>query len=172
MARSTDPTRPDFAAGRRIAGHAQDDHILDPYQRQAKLSEPTACPRCGATYHLGRWQWTPAPPDAHAELCPACRRIEDEFPAGSVTIGGAFARDHKDEIVNLMRHQEAAEKGEHPLNRIIAIAEEGDRLVVTTTDIHLPRRIGEALERAFGGAVNFHFDRNGYFARVTWEREA
>ena len=29
-------------SGRRIAGRAQQDHILDPYQAQRKLHEPTA----------------------------------------------------------------------------------------------------------------------------------
>ncbi len=170
MARTADPTPRTHRPGRRIAGRAQDDHILDPYQRRHKPAEPAACPQCGAIYHQGRWQWAPARPDSRAELCPACRRIADKLPAGIVTIKGAFARERKDEILGLVRHQEVAEKNEHPLNRIIAIAEEGDAIVVTTTDIHLPRRIGEALERAFGGAVQFHFDEAGYFARVTWER--
>ena len=38
---------------------------------------------------------------------------------------------------------DAREKREHPLNRIMAIEREGDALVVKTTDIHLPRRIGD-----------------------------
>jgi hypothetical protein len=42
---------------RRTAGHAQQDHILDPYQAQQKLHESTICPRCNAVYHDGRWQW-------------------------------------------------------------------------------------------------------------------
>jgi hypothetical protein len=33
------------AATRRIAGHAQEDHILDPYQQQQKLKDNTICPR-------------------------------------------------------------------------------------------------------------------------------
>jgi hypothetical protein len=35
---------------RRIAGHAQQDHILDPYQGKKKLHEGTVCPQCGAVY--------------------------------------------------------------------------------------------------------------------------
>ena len=39
---------------RRIAGHAQLDHILDPYDRQKKLAHGTVCPQCGAVFHDGR----------------------------------------------------------------------------------------------------------------------
>ena len=37
-----------------------------------------------------------------------------------------------------------------------------------TTDIHLPRRIGEAVKRAFHGTLDEHFDEGGYFVRVNW----
>lgn len=157
---------------RRIAGRAQRDHILDPYQAQQKLQEPTACPQCGAVYHHGRWQWGQRPAGAHEDLCPACRRINDRLPAGTVTLHGDIAQRHKNEIMALARNEEAAEKGEHPLNRIVGIEETDDGLVISTTDIHLPRRIGEALKRAFHGELDMHFDEAGYFVRVDWGARA
>jgi len=162
------PPRPG-RSGRRIDGRAQQDHILDPYQAQHKLKEPTLCPQCGAFYHRGRWQWGKPPAEAHKEPCPACRRIADALPTGIVTLHGAFARQHKDEITGLARHEEAAEKTEHPLNRIIAITETPEGLAISTTDIHLPRRLGEAVKRAFHGELAMHFDDSGYFARVDWQ---
>ncbi|MGC2414969.1 MAG: BCAM0308 family protein [Stellaceae bacterium] len=155
-------------SGRRIDGRAQQDHILDPYQAKQKLTEPTACPQCGAVYHHGRWQWGEKPDDAREAACPACRRIADALPAGIVTLHGAFAHRHKDELIGLARNEEAAEKGEHPLNRIISIADTPDGLVIETTDIHLPRRLGEAVKRAFHGTLTVHFDDAAYFARVDW----
>lgn len=163
---------PNRAAGRRIAGRAQEDHILDPYQAQQKLPEPTACPQCGAIYHHGRWQWGQRPADAHEHQCPACRRIAEQLPAGIVTVHGDFARRHKAEITGLARHAEAAEKGEHALNRIIGIEETDAGLVINTTDIHLPRRLGEALKRAFHGDLDMHYDEHGYFVRVDWRPPA
>jgi NMD protein affecting ribosome stability and mRNA decay len=157
---------------RRISGRAQQDHILDPYQRRQKLHEGTVCPQCGAVYHQGRWQWAAVAERAIEELCPACRRIEDELPAGVVTFRGDFAREHKEEMIHLARHQEAAEKKEHPLNRIINIEESVEGIVITTTDIHLPRRIGEAIQRAFHGQIDDIFDKGGYFVRVNWTRDA
>jgi hypothetical protein len=156
------------AADRRIAGRAQEDHILDPYQLRQKLSDPTVCPQCGAVYHNGRWQWAPHPEQSREALCSACRRIHDKSPAGIVTFHGRFAPQRVNEIVHLARHQEEAEKGEHPLNRIISVDEGAEGIVIHTTDIHLPRRIGEAAKRAFHGTLDEHFDENGYFVRVDW----
>ena len=159
-------------SGRRTAGRAQRDHILDPYQAQQKLHEPSACRQCGAVYHQGRWQWGQKPVGAHKEFCPACRRVNDKFPAGTVTLRGDIVRQHKDQIIGLARNEEAAEKGEHPLNRIISIEATDEGLVISTTDIHLPRRIGEALKRAFHGELAMHFDEAGYFVRVDWHASA
>ena len=157
---------------RRISGRAQQDHILDPYQRQQKLHEGTACPQCGAVYHQGRWRWVTKAEGAGEELCAACRRINDKFPAGVVTLRGDFAREQKQELIHLARHQEEAEKQEHPLNRIIGIEEDAQGIVINTTDIQLPRRIGEAIKRAFRGEIEDNFEKDGYFVRVTWTREA
>jgi hypothetical protein len=122
------------AAGRRISGHAQEDHVLDPYQLREKLHEPTVCPQCGAVYRRGRWHWATRPEEGIEAHCPACRRINDKFPAGIVHFHGRFEQHRIEEIVNLARHQEQAEKGEHPLNRIISIDEEAQGIVIRTTE--------------------------------------
>ena len=70
--------------------------------------------------------------------------------------------------MRLARHQEDAEKREHPLNRIMAIDEEDEAIVIKTTDIHLPRRIGAAVKRAFIGRLKEDFDDSGHFVRVNW----
>ena len=160
------PQRP--RTTRRIAGHAQQDHILDPYQAQQKMHEGTVCPQCGAVYHEGRWQWVAGAETAHEQACAACRRINDKFPAGIVTLHGDFALEHKEEMIRLARHQEKAEKKEHPLNRIMSIEEDAQGIVINTTDIHLPRRIGETVKRAFHGEIAAHFEEDGYFVRVDW----
>jgi hypothetical protein len=36
----------------------------------------------------------------------------------------------------------------------------------------LPRRIGEAVKRAFHGEIDAHFEQDGYFVRVDWTPEA
>jgi hypothetical protein len=74
-------------------------------------------------------------------------------------------------MIRLARHQEEAEKQEHPLNRIISIEEGAQGVMINTTDIHLPRRIGEAVRPAFHGEIEENFEEDGYFVRVTWMRE-
>ena len=157
------------AAARRIALHAQEDHILDPYQSQQKLSEPTVCPQCGAVYHNGRWQCSSRSEAGLETLCSACRRINDKFPAGIITFHGSFGPQQAKEIVHLSRHQEEAEKSEHPLNRIISIDQDMQGIVIQTTDIHLPRRIAKAAKHAFHGSLEEHFDERGYFVRIDWK---
>ncbi len=154
---------------RRIA-----EHVHDPYKTRRKLPGGTVCLDCGAVYEGGRWHWPsiPLPEDAPHEVCQACRRIRDAYPAGWLTIDGGFLAAHEDEIVHLVRHQEALEKGEHPLHRIMDITPENGGLVVTTTDIHLPRRIGEALRRAYEGELTFHYEEEAYRLRVHWTRGA
>lgn len=85
-----------------------------------------------------------------------------------MTLHGDIMRQHKNQIIGLARNEEAAEKGERPLNRIISIEETDEGLVISTTDIHLPRRIWEALKRAFHGELAMHFDEAGYFVRIDW----
>lgn len=156
------------ADGRRIFGRAQQNARTDPYQSSVKPREPTACPQCLAVYHHGRWQWEPTQPGAREELCPACRRINDRMPAGIVTLHGPLAPQLAKELSALARHQEEAEREEHPLNRIIAIEQNEDSVVITTTDIHLPRRIAEAVRHSYHGQLDIDFDETGYFVRADW----
>lgn len=162
----------DYKSDRRRSGRAQQDHVLDPYKRSGKPHEPAVCRQCRAVYHQGRWQWLERPEGAEETLCQACHRINDHYPAGILTLSGPFVAAHKDEMIGLVRNQEEAERPEHPLNRVIGIEVEApERLVVSTTDIHLPRRIAEAVMRAYHGTLKEHFDEGGYFVRLNWHRD-
>lgn len=144
----------------------------DTYKLRGKLPEPTVCPECGASYHKGHWTWVKATAaEAHSQLCQACQRINDHYPAGELTIGGAFAAAHRQEILNLATNTEEQEKAEHPLNRIMAIENIDGDVRILTTDIHLPRRIAETLERAWDGELDMHYDEEGYYVWLTWRRE-
>ena len=158
---------------RRSFGRAQNGPDADPYRRPKKLAEPSACRQCGAVFTRGRWTWASAPDGAAPVLCQACHRINDRLPAGKVKLVGSFLRDplRRAEIVNLVRNQERVEKSEHPHNRIMAIEEDADGLTITTTDIHLPRRIAEAIRDAHGGGLQSHFDEDGYFFSAEWRRD-
>lgn len=148
---------------------AQREH--DSYKNRAHLADPTVCPECGATYHTGRWTWSPGPADAARALCSACQRIRDRYPAGIVTLRGGFLAKHRDEILALARNVEEREKSAHPMNRIMAVEEEGDATVVTTTDSHLARALGSAVHSAYKGEVKYDYADEQTLLRVTWERD-
>ena len=59
---------------------------------------------------------------------------------------GTFARQHKDKMLDLARHEEAAKRKEHPLNRIGDVTVSAKGIVIHTTDIHLPRQIDGAIQ--------------------------
>ncbi|HEX9174461.1 MAG TPA: BCAM0308 family protein [Telluria sp.] len=149
-----------------------DDPIHDPYQARLKLSSPTVCSECGVLYVDGRWRWAPAPPDAATTTCPACLRIRDRQPAGYVMIDAAVAAPHHAAILALARNLEAREKREHPLQRIMAIeapasADRSDgALLITTTDPHLARGLGEALEKTFHVHASYAFAKAEHLLRV------
>jgi NMD protein affecting ribosome stability and mRNA decay len=149
------------------------EYVHDPYQTPSKLPEPTVCPACGAVYQGGRWQWAASPPaDSDQHVCQACRRIRDSYPAGSVRLSGGFVKEHREELVHLARNNESIENRDHPLNRIIKIEEYPDSIIITTTDIHLPRRIAEAVRQAYKGDLELSYDEEGYFVRAEWRRES
>jgi len=51
------------------------------------------------------------------------------------------------------------------------VEEGADSIGVTTTDLHLPRRIGEALHHAYQGEIGFRYSGDGSILRVHWRRE-
>lgn len=165
--KSVQPPGSAFRPGRHL--EMFDGQIKDPYQEREKLAEPSVCAHCGAVYHEGRWQWGAAPSNAHQATCPACHRIHDKLPAGYVSIEGQFAQAHREELISLARNLEAREKADHPLQRIIAIEDEGDHLTITTTDIHLARAIGDALHHAYKGELDYQYNANEYLLRVRWQ---
>ncbi|MDE3021468.1 MAG: ATPase [Pseudomonadota bacterium] len=142
----------------------------DSYKASDKPLEPTVCSHCGALFHAGRWQWGRAPENAHRSICPACHRIQDHYPAGFISLKGSFFQSHRDEVMHLIRNHEKHEKQEHPLKRIMDVEENEGKSLITTTDIHLARGIGEALHHAYQGTLEFHYNPEQNLLRVNWAR--
>ncbi|MDO9312516.1 MAG: BCAM0308 family protein [Nitrosomonas sp.] len=165
----TKSTHPGFHPINRHDGIFQ-EQIHDTYQTKVKFPEPTVCPQCSAVFHKGRWQWLGAPANAHQHNCPACQRILENQPAGFVILAGEFLVAHRDEIASLIHNVEKKEKAEHPLKRIMATEEEDNGVLITTTDIHLARGIGEAIHHAYQGDLEFHYNPAENLLRVNWSR--
>ena len=148
------------------------ERVHDPYMTRNKPTEPTVCPECGVVFNSGRWQWLPQKPDdAKEELCPACRRIHDRVAAGYLTLSGVFFDEHRDEIMHLVDNKVEEQKAQHPMKRLmgVEVQENGDT-VITFTDVHLPRGVGEAIERAYEGELDIHYTEEAGIVRVFWRR--
>lgn len=145
--------------------------LHDPYLSR-RNGGPALCLECGASCQAGRWSWQPLSANGHAEeiTCPACRRIADKAPAGTLTLTGDFVSSHLAEIMNLIRNTEAKEKSQHALERIMACSDSPDGLVVTTTGVHLASRIGHALGAAYKGNSEYQYSDSQVHVRVNWLR--
>lgn len=147
-----------------------EEEAPDAYKSAGKPPEPTVCPQCGAVFHGGRWCWAEAPKNAHAVTCPACHRLNDKYPAGFVSLSGPFFSAHRDEILHLVRNEEQRQRQAHPLKRILTIEEQEDTTLVTTSDTHLARGIGDAVHHAYQGELELHHKPDENLLRVHWAR--
>jgi hypothetical protein len=144
----------------------------DAYRPARKSAGPVLCPECKATFRRGRWRWGMAPAGAVRRHCPACLRIAQRYPAGYITLSGAFFDAHRGEVLARIRHCETQEKGAHPLERVMAIVKASGGTQLTTTSTHLARLIGHALEHAFKGELSQSYSRGDNVLRVRWSRAA
>lgn len=142
----------------------------DVYLEQGKLPESTLCTECNALYINGRWSWKECKQSAKEVVCPACKRIADRYPAGYIEIKGPFFQERRKEILALVKNVEKREKDEHPLERIISVTDEKDHVLITTTGVHIARRIGEVLSRSYKGDFSLQYAGDEERIRVSWMR--
>ena len=156
------------------------NHEAGRHHTKRAPKEPAVCTACGAVYADRRWtlanvkrgqnasrNWRPA----RITTCPACIQAHGGAPGGYVHIEGAFAAAHRDQISNLLRNEAERAAQDNPLGRIMLWKEGDGKLTLSTTTEHLAERLGHALEKAFGGTVNYDFSHENKLARVTWRRD-
>ncbi len=153
--------------GRRDRLIKEKRHDIHPSEN---LPERTLCRECNAVFAGGRWLWGDVDTSAHKTLCPACRRIASDFPAGYIQVKGSFFDDHRDEILNMIYNIEKQEKASRPLERIMAITKKREHTMITTTGIHIARKIGESLSSSYKGEYSFKYGDGEKRIRVYWER--
>ncbi len=150
--------------------------LSDPYLLSKAYPEPTICPTCGLVYHKKRWlrdEHIKAEVETIAEKhkCPACRKIEDNYVMGLVTITGTFIANIKTEVINIIHNQEKKESFRNPLARIMSLKVKEDKIMVETTVENLAIAIGKALQSAYSGDLKITFSNNEKLVRVFWHRE-
>lgn len=141
----------------------------DTYAAKAKMAKALVCDDCGVVFHGGRWYWG-APPltEVRAGTCPACQRIRDRYPAGTIRLPEKFL-EQREEIMGMIRNAEQNERAEHPLERVMSIEDEpSGGLVITTTGVHLARAITSKLERRFHRQARIRYPKEEMLMRVYW----
>lgn len=148
------------------------DTARDPYMNKAEPEDGSTCRKCGAVYRDKRWSLKAKAPAAEKEkvLCPACQKIKDKFAEGFVTLQGEFLKEHKEEILNLVRNKEERSMHTNPLHRIIEIKERNGKVEITTTTDKLAQRLGQVLKKTYSGEVEYKWSSDVKLARVVWTR--
>lgn len=129
------------------------------------------CTDCGLVHAEGRWRAATLADGADragAGLCPACKQVRDGRPAGTLVLDEPFL-PYAEEIVGMAQNEERAERPEHPLERLLGVESRGRTLVVTTTGVHLARRIAHKLERRFHRDARYRYDEGRQELRVDWD---
>ena len=151
----------------------------DPYRDDLSIPEPAICSGCRAVWKKGKWSLdetlrkeTLRFKKPYQVLCPACRRAQDDYPAGVIYLRGDFLLAHKDQILNTIKNQEAAALIKNPLDRIMKIEDLGKKgIVIETASERLATKLGRAVERACGGDLRIQFSRQEKLVRIYWSRE-
>lgn len=138
------------------------------HRRAGKSAGGLACAECGIVEHAGRWQFVPPPAHFEVGLCPACRRVRDNDPAGTLRIPASLL-GRRDELLRLVHNVEAAERAEHPLERLMGIEESDGHLVVRTTGVHLARELAHKLARQLHRKPHVRYVDGEELVHVDWD---
>lgn len=166
---------------RRISVEEQGQRTMrstDTYQTKGEVKEAAVCTGCHAIHWNKRWyvEGDPAALELHGHvtgkvLCPACQRMQDNNPAGIVTFTGTYLLEHEEDILNTIKNTEEKARMKNPLARIMEIAQEKDRLTVTTTEDKLAQKLGRDVYKSHRGALEYQWSQDDHFVRVNWMRQ-
>lgn len=140
--------------------------------------EPRVCRTCGSVYLKRHWLPKADPRvaalvlSATPTLCRACAMQEQGLAGGYLTVAGAFFVAHRAEVERLLLNEDARAGEDNPTGRIIKWdRSQPEVLTLTTSTEHLVERLGHALNRAFGGDIDYGFSHGNKFARGSWRRD-
>lgn len=152
------------------------DTYTDPYLPKKGPHDMARCKECNAIYHNKRWSLDEEPYKKRGNnkktllvLCPACQKIRDKYPEGFVTLKGDYLKEHKQDILNLIKNEQERAIGLNPLERIIELKDRGDIIDISTTNEKLAQRIGKKVHKACQGELEIKWTKDK-ITRVVWQR--
>jgi hypothetical protein len=124
--------------------------------RPVGKQQPAVCTECKAAHSEGRWRWQAPGAGAVAVTCPACHRARHRIAAHVIELGGALP-PWWNEVRGMIGNVERAEVSDHPMERVLAIDMRDDRVLVSTTGLHIARRLVAAFLRRFRQQIRLTF---------------
>jgi len=162
--------------------------VDDPYSMKQAPKGLLECPECHAQYYRKRWSFpetfsspTRKPTGAgpkkptkeilvpQSYLCPACRKLQDGYAEGFLTIYWPNWGAHKAEVLGLVHNEEHQAARNNPLERVMTIRTRPDGADIETTTEHFAQRLGKHLDRAFKGSITYRWSHKDKCGRVTWQ---
>ena len=149
----------------------------DVYLSKEGMKEVGVCTGCRAIYRNKRWyfdedEWLRLESGSvkSSVVCPACRRMQDDNPAGIVTFTGEYLVANEEEILNTIKNTEQKARAKNPLSRVMEIKQEGNVLIVTTTEDKLAQKLGRDIYKAHSGKLEYQWSADNSSVRVNWTR--
>lgn len=153
------------------------DTATDPYLLDDRINGSAVCIECHAIFQNKRWsideelyRKRSSQRNVKSILCPACKKVKDNFPGGILKLKGDFLHEHQGEIINLIKNEEKRARGFNPLERIMNIIKTKKGIEITTTNEKLAQRIGKSLRKAYRGKIEYKWSSDTKLLRAEWER--
>ncbi len=155
------------------------DNAKDPYLAKVRPGDMATCNKCSAVYHDKRWslsrktvRMAALAQKKHTKvLCPACQKMKDGFAEGFVTLKGEFVKKNRDELISMIENREKRAIYYNPLSRIIDLkVKRSGAIEVTTTTDKFAQRLGQLIQKAYNGNVEYKWSADTKITRVLWTR--
>lgn len=97
---------------------------LDPISSDKGLKDPSLCKHCHNYFHLNRWsndiqvyEQLKKRADVNWVVCPPCRKVQEGFVEGVLTLSGSYFWKHEAEIRRLLQNEEDKIFARNPLEK-------------------------------------------------------
>ena len=146
-------------------------------RKAAAVRDKTLCRGCGAVFERKTWRrsarrWRDAFIKAGPRaLCPACRQAAAGQAFGRVLLEGAYVESHSGDLLRRIRNVADRAAFTQPERRLIRTTTHGPTIEVLTTSQKLAHRIAREMQKAFRGAVSYHWSDGDGRLLAVWRRD-